>query len=458
MTLTPPTLPDDFVWGAATASYQIEGAVDADGRGPSIWDTFSHTEGRTYRGDTGDHACRHYERVDEDLDLMADLGLAAYRFSIAWPRIQPDGRGPVNPEGVAFYQRLVDGLHARGITPYATLYHWDLPQALQDDGGWTNRDTSHRFADYAELVAGHLDGVDHWMTLNEPWVSAFLGHGSGRHAPGLAEGAAAVRASHHLLLGHGLAVPALRAADAGEVGIVLNLTAVRAASDDGADVRAAQLADGHNNRWFLDPLFRGTYPADMVAAFSAATELDVVADGDLDIISTPIDFLGINYYFPTTVRFGAALEGNEFTPLETVELVPPAHDEPTTAMGWPIDATGMTDVLTRVTRDYGDVPLFVTENGIALHDYVDPSGRVNDVERIAYLRDHLIAVGDAVEQGSPVRGYFCWSLLDNFEWSEGYSRRFGLIHVDYPTGTRTPKASAAWYRAMITDASTTTTG
>lgn len=457
MTHALPMLPDDFVWGAATASYQIEGAVDAGGRGPSIWDTFSHTKGRTYRGDTGDHACRHYERLDEDLDLMADLGLAAYRFSIAWPRIQPDGRGPVNAEGIAFYQRLVDGLHTRGITPYATLYHWDLPQALQDDGGWTNRDTSHRFAEYAELVVGNLEGVSNWMTLNEPWVSAFVGHGSGRHAPGLVDGAAAVRASHHLLLGHGLAVPALRAADAGQVGIVLNLTDVRAGSDDDADVRAAQLADGHSNRWFLDPLFRGTYPADIVAAFSVATELDVVADGDLDIISTPIDFLGINYYFPTTVRFGSAPEGNEFTPLETVELVPPAHDEPTTAMGWPIDATGMTDVLTRVTRDYGDVPLFVTENGIAIHDYVDPSGQVNDVERIAYLRDHLAAVGDAVEQGSPVRGYFCWSLLDNFEWSEGYSRRFGLIHVDYPTGRRTPKASAAWYRAVITDATATTT-
>lgn len=450
-----PTLPDDFVWGAATASYQIEGAVDVDGRGPSIWDTFSHTDGRTYRGDTGDHACRHYERLDEDLDLMADLGLAAYRFSIAWPRIQPDGRGQVNQAGVSFYQRLVDGLLARGITPYATLYHWDLPQALQDDGGWLNRDTSHRFAEYAALVADRLDSVAHWATLNEPWVSAFVGHGSGRHAPGLTDGAAAVRASHHLLLGHGLAVPALRAVDAGQVGIVLNLTTVRAASDDDADRRAAHLADGHHNRWFLDALFRGTYPADVVAAFRGVTDLAFVADGDLATISAAIDFLGINYYYPTVVRAGTPRRRSDLTPIDDVDVVQPARDEPTTAMGWPIDAAGMTDVLTRITRDYGDVPLFVTENGIAIHDYVDPSGQVNDVERIAYLRDHIAAVGAAVAEGAPVQGYFCWSLLDNFEWSEGYSRRFGLVHIDYPTGRRIPKASAAWYRAVITGAGAT---
>jgi beta-glucosidase len=444
-----PAFPDGFVWGAATAAYQIEGAVDAGGRGPSIWDTFSHTEGATYRGDTGDNACRHHERLEEDLDLMADLGLAAYRFSIAWPRIQPDGTGPANAEGVAFYQRLVDGLHARGITPFATLYHWDLPQALQDAGGWGNRDTAARFAAYAGLIAGELDGIEHWATLNEPWVAAFVGHGSGRHAPGIADGAAAVRAAHHLLLAHGLAVPALRDAGAGDVGIVLNLSAVRPASEGEPDRRAAQLVDGHANRWFLDPVLRGTYPDDVRAAVGHATDLAFVVDGDLDAISAPIDFLGINYYFPTKVRAGATPDRAEQVPLTDVETVPPQLDEPTTAMGWPIDATGLTEVLTRVTRDYGDVPLYITENGIAVHDYVDPEGVVNDVERIAYLRDHLAAVAAAMEAGSPVRGYFCWSLLDNFEWSEGYAKRFGLIHVDYPTGRRTPKASAAWYRDVI---------
>ncbi len=365
------------------------------------------------------------------------------------PRIQPDGRGSANPEGVAFYQRLVDGLHARGITPYATLYHWDLPQALQDAGGWGDRGTAHRFAEYAALVADELDGVEHWMTLNEPWVAAFVGHGSGRHAPGIADGATAVQVSHHLLLGHGLAVQALRAADAGRVGIVLNLSAVRPATDSADDRRAARLADGHQNRWFLDPVLRGADPDDVREAFGAVTDLAFVADGDLATISAPIDFLGINYYFPSTVRAGTTPARAELTPLTDVEAVPPQVGEPTTAMGWPIDATGMTEVLTRVTRDYGDVPLWITENGIAVHDYVDPSGRVNDVERIAYLRDHLSAVADAIAAGSPVRGYFCWSLLDNFEWSEGYSRRFGLIHVDYPTGRRTPKASAAWYRDVI---------
>ncbi len=449
MTVGLPSLPDGFVWGAATAAYQIEGAVDADGRGASIWDTFSHTEGRTYRGDTGDVACRHYERLDEDLDLMADLGLAAYRFSIAWPRIQPDGRGAVNADGVTFYQRLVDGLHQRGITPFATLYHWDLPQALQDDGGWTARATAYRFAEYASLVAERLDGVAHWMTLNEPWVAAFMGHGSGRHAPGIADGRAALRASHHLLLGHGLAVAALRAQDAGEIGVVLNLSPARAASDDPADQRVATLADGHHNRWFLDPLLRGEYPADMLDAFTDVTDFAYVHDDDLSAIRAPLDFLGINYYYPTIVRAGGTAPRSDLTPLAGVELVPVEPGEQTTAMGWRVDATGLTEVLTRVARDYGDVPLYVTENGIAVHDYADPAGRVVDVERIAYLRDHLAAVADALAAGAPVRGYFCWSLLDNFEWAHGFSKRFGLVYVDYPTGRRIPKASAAWYRDVI---------
>ena len=439
----PARFPDGFLWGAATAAYQVEGAAREDGRGPSIWDTFSHTPGRTFHGDTGDVACDHYHRLDEDLDLMAWLGLGAYRFSIAWPRVMPAGAGQVNQAGLDFYRRLVDGLLARGIRPVATLYHWDLPQALQDRGGWASRDTAGRFADYAAAVAGALgDRVALWITLNEPWCSSFIGHLEGRHAPGLRDEATAVTAAHHLLLAHGKAVAALRAAGvAGQVGITLNLADVHPASDREADRAAAALVDGNENRWFLDPLLRGTYPEDMLAYHGAVTDFSFVRDGDLAGIAAPLDFLGVNYYQQHRVRAGAGglVRGAE-------KLPPPP---PRTAMGWGINPDGLTATLLRLREEYAAPPLYVTENGAAFHDYVDPEGGVDDEERVAYLEAHFRAAHDAIAQGADLRGYFVWSLLDNFEWSFGYSRRFGLVYVDYRTQARVPKQSAHWYREVI---------
>jgi beta-glucosidase len=459
----PSVFPPDFVWGVSTASYQIEGAVHEDGRGVSIWDTFSHTPGRTHNGDTGDKACDHYHRLDEDLELVASLGAGSYRFSLAWPRIQPDGSGPANRAGLDFYRRLVDGLRARGIAPTATLYHWDLPQALEDAGGWRSRDTAERFAEYAALVAQALgDSVERWITLNEPWCSAWHGYGNGLHAPGRVDTGAAVAATHHLLLAHGRAVVALRAASPAPVGITLNLVPVRAASDHPADLAAARRLDGNANRLFMDPIFAGRYPQDMVEHYAAATPgFAVVRDADLEEIAVGLDFLGINYYAPAVVADPSTVDqawrAGLVAPLhepeaatEELGVVRLVHaDSRRTAMGWEIGAGGLTELLLQVARDYPVPPLYITENGAAFIDYVDPDGQVLDDERISYLDEHLGAVARAIEDGVDVRGYFCWSLLDNFEWAHGYGKRFGLVWVDYPTGRRVPKKSFSWYRDVV---------
>ena len=449
--MTARTFPEGFLWGAATAAYQIEGAVHEGGRSPSIWDTFSHTPGAVTGGDTGDVATDHYHRYAEDVDLMADLGLGAYRFSVAWPRVQPDGRGPANPEGIGFYDRLVDALLARGIAPAVTLYHWDLPQALEDAGGWPQRDTAGRFADYAALVHDALaDRVDLWTTLNEPWCSAFLGYASGDHAPGRRDPGQGLAAMHHLLLGHGLAVQAMRRTARPEerFAITLNLVPAYPETDSAADVGAAQLMDGLHNREFLDPLLRGSYPADVVEATAHLSDWGFVLPGDLATISQPLDLLGVNYYFPMRVRAAdgpgpgmAAYPGSQ-----GVQVAPP-RGRPT-QMGWEVLPEGLTDLLLRLEADYG-VPLVITENGAAYPDVVDPSGRVRDTERIAYYESHLAAMLDAIDRGADVRGYFAWSMLDNFEWAHGYSKRFGLVHVDYETLARRPKDSAHYYASVV---------
>lgn len=438
--------PEGFLWGAATAAYQIEGATTEDGRGPSIWDTFSHTPGRVRDGDTGDVAADHYHRYAEDVDLMASLNLGAYRFSISWPRIQPDGRGQVNAAGLAFYDRLVDALLARGISPAVTLYHWDLPQALEDAGGWPARDTAHRFADYARLVHDALgDRVDLWTTLNEPWCSAQLGYGMGIHAPGRSEPGAAMAAMHHLLLGHGLAIEAMRAAARPEeqLSITLNLWPVLPATDSPEDLAAAHLLDGFMNRLYLDPVLRGAYPEDVVAATTGLTDWSFVLPGDESVIAAPIDVLGINYYAPHRARSTPRGAGwSDFPRNVGVEMLPPRGE--VTDMGWEISPKDLTDLLVRLAREYG-VPLMVTENGAAFPDVLQETGRVEDPRRVAYLEGHLGAVHDALSAGADVRAYFAWSLLDNFEWAEGYSKRFGLVHVDYETLERHPKDSALWF-------------
>ncbi len=458
------SFPAGFLFGTATAAYQIEGSVHADGRGVSMWDTFSHTAGRTTNGDTGDIACDHYLRYDEDLDLMTELGVGAYRFSVSWPRIQPTGKGPANAEGLDFYRRLVDGLRARGIVPALTLYHWDLPQPLQDAGGWSERETAYRFAEYAAIVSQALgDAVGMWITLNEPWCSAWLGYGSGVHAPGITDIGLAGAAHHHLLLGHGEAVAAIRSAVPGaQVGLSLNLGVPRAATSHPDDVAAARRADGNQNRMFLDPLLKGSYPADMLEHYrSRQPGFSVVRDGDLDVISRPVDFLGINFYSPGTVADPArAAEANAAgycvpadgpdalaADLRLLSVTRPEFSQ--TRMGWEIEPAALTELLTRVHEEYGPVPILVTENGAAFDDYLAPDGVVRDPGRISYLEGHLRAVLRARQAGADVRGYFVWSLLDNFEWALGYSKRFGLIWVDYPTGTRIPKDSFRWYAETV---------
>jgi beta-glucosidase len=431
--------------GAATASFQIEGAVDADGRGESIWDRFCATPGAVANGDTGDPACDHYRRWESDLDLMAELGLESYRFSIAWPRVQPTGRGPANARGLEFYRRLSEGLLERGIEPIATLYHWDLPQALQDRGGWGERDTAERFAEYAAIMAAALgDAVSQWITHNEPWVVAFLGHAYGTKAPGMRQWPTALRASHHLLLSHGLALRALRAqlGEMAQVGIALNQFPIHPAGPGEADRDAARRMDGHLNRWFLDPLLRGSYPADMLALYEALYgPAEAVRDGDLQLIRAPIDFLGVNYYNPQRI---AAAPGD--LPLQARQVPAPP---PTTAMGWEVDPDGLHEVLMRLRRDYGPLPVYITENGASFDDPPAVNGHVEDPERTAYLQGHLAALARAVADGADVRRYCVWSLLDNFEWEEGYDKRFGIVHVDFATQARVPKSSALWYRDFI---------
>ncbi|GIG61251.1 beta-glucosidase [Longispora fulva] len=433
------TFPEGFVWGAATAAYQIEGAVGLDGRGPSIWDTFSHTPGRVAGGDTGDVACDHYHRYPADVALMAELGLPAYRFSVSWARVAPDGRG-LNPRGLDFYDRLVDELVARGIEPIVTLYHWDLPQALEDTGGWTARDTAERFADYAAAVHDRLgDRVPTWTTLNEPWCSAYLGYGNGVHAPGQRDPGKAFAAVHHLLLAHGLGTQALRSAGARSIGLTLNPASVSPVDPaDPADVAAARLVDGLQNRIFLDPVLRGEYPADVAHLVRAH-----IRDTDLKVISEPIDLLGVNYYMPLYVRArpGATGGGEAYPGTRDIEFLP--AEGPVTEMGWLIEPAGLTRLLERIGRDYPGTPLMITENGGAF-----PEGTA-DADRIGYLDGHLRAAHEAISRGVDLRGYLVWSLLDNFEWAEGYRKRFGIVHVDYDTQRREPKDSALWYRDVI---------
>jgi beta-glucosidase len=441
-------MPEGFLWGAATAAYQIEGAVNEDGRGRSIWDTFCAQPGAVRHGDTGAIACDHYRRWQQDVDLISDLGLSAYRFSIAWPRVLPTGRGQVNQAGLDHYRRLVDALLERDIVPTVTLYHWDLPQALEDAGGWTVRGTVEAFAEYAGTVANALgDRVPMWITLNEPWVASFLGYGAGVHAPGRRDGRAALLAAHHQLCGHGRAAQVLRSTT-GQVGITLNLLPTRPVSDSSEDVAAASRMDGCANRWFLDPVLTGSYPADLVEWFGDAFD-GVVAPADLESISAPIDFLGVNYYFRGHIRAGDRDDGGDAIRPSLAAHRDPPSDIPTTAMGWPIEPDGLTELLVRLRRDYPRLPpIYITENGAAFDDYVDPEGGVDDEERIAYLEGHLRALHDAITSGVDVRGYFCWSLMDNFEWAEGYAKRFGLVYVDYRTQQRIPKASAGWYAAV----------
>ncbi|MGI5492137.1 GH1 family beta-glucosidase [Microtetraspora malaysiensis] len=423
-----------FLWGTATASYQIEGAVSEDGRGVSIWDTFSHEPGRVRDGHTGDVACDHYHRWPEDVALMADAGLNAYRFSVAWPRIQPTGRGAVNQAGLDFYDRLVDGLCEKGITPALTLFHWDLPQALEDQGGWLNRDTSRYFADYAAIMAERLaDRVPMWITLNEPFVHMTFGYALGVHAPGRTLFLDALPAAHHQLLGHGLAVSALRANGAEQVLITNNCTPVWPASDAPEDLAAAEAYDALHNRLFNDPLFVASYPD--FSAFGVE-ELDFIRDGDLETIGQPLDGLGINYYNPTCI----AAPSTDALPFDDAGVT----GYPTTAFGWPVVPDGLRELLVSLKARYGAAlpPVYITENGCSYEG-------IDDQERIDYLDGHIAAVRRAQAEGVDVRGYFVWSLLDNFEWAEGYHQRFGLVHVDFATQKRTPKASYHWLKRLI---------
>jgi beta-glucosidase len=437
----------DFVWGVATSAYQVEGAAAEDGRGPSIWDTFCRRPGAITGGATGDVACDHYHRLSEDLDLLSGLGVGAYRFSVAWPRVVPTGAGPVEPRGLDFYRRLAGGLRERGIAPYVTLYHWDLPQALEDQGGWRTRETAHRFAEYAGVVADALAEFEPtWITLNEPYCSAIVGYAEGRHAPGAREGEGALAAAHHLLLGHGLATAVLRERG-GPVGITLNLSPAVPASSDPADLAAADRQDLLVNRLFTDPVLGGRYPADATAVWGDLTDFSFVRDGDLALISAPLDFLGVNYYYRVHVR-AAPMGGPERAACDIGVAAVKPSDVDTTGIGWPIEAEGLYATLTGLRGRFPNLPpIYVTENGVA---YVDEEPPVDDRPRVAFVADHVAAVRRAMADGVDVRGYFYWSLMDNFEWARGYAPRFGLVHVDYATGTRTPKASYDWFRGMVT--------
>lgn len=424
--------PADFAWGAATSAFQVEGAVSADGKGPSIWDRFSHTAGKIDGGDHADLACDHYHRLDTDLDLMTQLGLNAYRFSISWPRVQPNGSGAWNPKGLAFYDRLVDGLLQRGIAPHLTLYHWDLPQALQDEGGWKNRSTCYRFAEYAHTIAEHLgDRVAAIATHNEPFVASMLGNLFGIHAPGNKDPQIASQTAHHLLLSHGLAIQSMRTVTRSDLGIVLNLSPCTAATASIADQQEAKRRFDFVGRFFLDPLLRGSYPDSELLI-----PLPEVKEGDLEIIRQPIDFLGINYYF------------REWCSTSTPPIPAPCV-QGMSEMGWEVYPEGLYELLTQIDREYELPPVYISENGMACADSVSADGAVHDPRRIAYLEQHLEALSRAMREGVTVKGYFHWSLMDNFEWAKGYSMRFGLVHIDYQTQQRTLKDSALWYRDYI---------
>lgn len=427
--------PPDFVWGVATSAFQIEGGATLDGKGPSIWDTFCRVPGAIADGSSGDTACDHVHRWAHDLDIVKDLGVDAYRFSVSWPRVQPDGMGEWNGKGLDFYERLVDGMVARGIQPYLTLNHWDLPEALQARGGWAARDTVHRFVDYARQVARRLgDRVATITTHNEPWVIATLGHEQGCFAPGIQSRATAMQVSHHLLLSHGLTLQALRAQGCrSRLGIVLNLSPIGPATDSAEDIAQARLDDGRSVRWYMDPLFKGSYPADVIEHLGP--DAPRIEAGDLAVIRTPMDFLGLNYYTRSVVSASGGWDVK-------------ASGNRITEMGWEVYPAGLTELLLRLHRDWTLPPLYVKENGAAFRDEL-VGGRVHDVDRTDYIARHIAAVGDAMARGVPMAGYMVWSLLDNFEWASGYARRFGIVHVDYATQRRTLKDSALWYRDFL---------
>jgi beta-glucosidase len=428
----PYQFPDDFIWGSATSSFQIEGAAHRDGRGPSIWDTFCAEPGRVRDDSNGDVACNHYDLFADDVALMADLGLSAYRFSIAWPRIVPDGDGEINEAGLDFYDRLVDELLAANITPYPTLYHWDLPQALQDKGGWTNRETAYAFARYAEAIIERLGSrIGTWSTLNEPFVSADHGYVTGEHAPGRTSRAEGLAAAHHLLLGHGLAVERIRAlAPHAKAAIVLNFTPTEPATDSAADRELAVHLHNWENRWYIDPVDGKGYPAETVAHFN--WDQAEVHDGDMDIISAPIDVLGVNYY---TRQFASA---------DDSFVLPP--EAPRNTMGWELYAPGLGWLLRWLRDDYSFASYMITENGCPMPDELRLDGHIVDDDRLEFVRDHLIQVHDAIADGCPVQGYLVWSLFDNFEWAYGYGPKFGIVEVDFETLERRPKKSAHWFR------------
>jgi len=431
----PRMFPPDFVWGVATSAFQIEGAAFEDGKGESIWDRFCRQPGAIADASNGDVACDHYHRLDSDLDLIASLGLDLYRFSVAWPRVQPLGEGAWNEKGLAFYDRLVDGLLARGLAPHLTLNHWDLPQALQDKGGWAARDTVHRFVDYALGIQRRLgDRLAAITTHNEPWVVAVLGNEEGTFAPGIKSRRTAIQVAHHLLLSHGLALRALRAEGAtARLGIVLNMAHQMPLTDAEADKAKARLDDARGRRWYADPLFRGEYPAEVLAELGA--DAPAMEPGDMEIIATPLDYIGINYYSRALSSAAGPVEAKD-------------KPYPKTAMGWEIYPEGLRELLLTMHRDYALPPTYITENGGA---FPDPTvdGHVHDADRIDYLAAHIAAVGEALAAGVPMAGYMVWSLMDNFEWASGYAKRFGIVHVDYATLRRTPKDSALWYRDLV---------
>jgi beta-glucosidase len=434
------SFPAGFVWGAATAAYQIEGAAHEDGRSESVWDRFCATPGKVRNGDSGAIACDFYHRYRDDIALMRELGLDAFRFSIAWPRVLPAGRGAVNQAGLDFYDKLVDELLGNGIAPFVTLFHWDTPQVIEDAGGWPARDTIDAFSEYVDAVSDRLgDRVGHWITHNEPWVVSWVGHGWGHHAPGRQSDADALATAHHLLLSHGRAVEILRRnSPDSQVGITLNLDNPYSASESPEDVAATRWVDGLHNRWFLDPIFRGAYPEDMLAAWSEI--MPEVRDGDLATIATPIDFLGVNNY--TSPLVAADQNGGRS------QIVRRA-DVDRTDMGWEVVPEGLEDLLVRLHRDYAPPAIYVTENGAAYPDVQGHDGGVRDPERQSYLEGYVAGASRAVAQGVPLRGYFAWSLLDNFEWAWGYWKRFGLVYIDYATLERVPKGSFYWYRDFI---------
>jgi beta-glucosidase len=417
------SFPDGFLWGAATSAFQIEGSLDADGRGPSIWDDFAGES-----GDLGTHACDHYNRWRDDVDLLAELGVNAYRFSLAWPRILPEGRGAVEQRGLDHYSRLIDALLHRGIEPLVTLYHWDLPQALQDEGGWRSRATADAFAEYARTCHDAFgDRVTRWCTINEPWVHGILGHADGLHAPGEKDLRGAFQAIHHMLLAHGLTAELL-----GDAGVAFSVFPTYPESESDEDREAARICDGYHNRWFLDAVLEGSYPDDMRSLFEERVgPLDFVRDGDLEMAS---GWVGVNYYSRGVIRAAP-----DKSPLPYEVISARQMDYPLTGGGYEIAPWALTELLLRLRRDYGDIPLYITENGAIYSEWP------HDPERIAFIRDHVSAIGDAIDQGVPVRGYFHWSLMDNFEWALGYGPRFGLVHVDYETFERTIKDSGRAY-------------